>query len=84
MLENDSYTVYVLSSTVDGSYYKGMTQNLPARLEQHNAGKTKSTKGKRPWQVVYTEKYSTAAEARKREKFLKTAAGRRYLKMKLE
>jgi predicted GIY-YIG superfamily endonuclease len=83
MSEKEIYTVYVLSSAVDGSYYKGMTQNIGSRLEQHNAGKTKSTKSKRPWQVIYTEKYATAAEARAREKYFKTAAGRRYLKAKL-
>jgi len=34
--------------------------------------------------VVYTEKYSNFAEARSREVYLKTAAGRRFLKLKLK
>jgi putative endonuclease len=75
-----TYTVYVLQSEQNGSFYKGMTENIPARLKQHNAGKTKSTQSKRPWRVVYTEAFKTAEEARAREKYFKTAAGRRFLK----
>jgi hypothetical protein len=33
--------------------------------------------------VVYTEEWPTRLEARKREKYFKTAAGRRFLKNKL-
>ena len=77
------YTVYVLESERDGSFYKGFTQDLAQRLKQHNAGRTKSTRAKIPWRVVYTETYSTREEARNREKYLKTAAGRRFLKKTL-
>jgi len=34
-------------------------------------------------EVVYIEKYDTFSEARKREVYLKTSAGRRFLKKKL-
>jgi len=34
-------------------------------------------------ELVYTEKYNTFIEARSREVYLKTAAGRRFLKTKL-
>ena len=77
------YTVYVLESERDGSFYKGFTQDLAQRLKQHNAGKAKSTRAKIPWRVIYTETYSTLEEARNREKYLKTAAGRRFLKKTL-
>ncbi len=77
------FVVYVLQSEVDGSFYKGMTSDMDRRLKQHNSGKTKSTKSKMPWRVVYTEKYPGALEARKREKYFKSAAGRRFLKLKI-
>jgi putative endonuclease len=57
------YTVYVLESERDGSFYKGFTQDLAQRLKQHNAGKTKSTRAKIPWRVIYTEAFLKGAEA---------------------
>ena len=32
-----------------------------------------------PWKLVHKEEYDNMADARKREKYLKSAAGRRYL-----
>jgi len=40
--------VYVLESLVDGSHYVGMSQNEEKRLLEHNSGKVKSTKAKKP------------------------------------
>mgnify|MGYP002338706845 CR=1 FL=1 len=74
------YYVYVLQSQIDGRLYKGLTQNLNNRLEQHNKGKTKSTKAFRPWKVVYYEKFHNRSEARKREKFLKSGKGRELIR----
>jgi putative endonuclease len=75
--------VYILISEVDGSFYVGMTSNPEERLKSHNAKKVKSTKGKVPWHFVYLEEVSTISEARKREKYLKSAAGRRFRREKL-
>ncbi|GHE52207.1 GIY-YIG nuclease family protein [Roseivirga thermotolerans] len=73
--------VYILKSKKDQSQYVGMSQEPERRLQkEHNAGKVKSTKSKMPWEIVYTEYYHTIAEARQREKYLKSAAGRRFRK----
>ncbi|WP_340075493.1 GIY-YIG nuclease family protein [Leptobacterium sp. I13] len=53
---------------------------MEVRLKQHNAGKTTSTKAFIPWEIVHTEVYDTAELARNREKYLKSAAGRRWRK----
>ncbi len=74
------FTVYVLRSEVDGRLYKGFAKNLSIRIAQHNSGKTKSTKGYIPWQLVYSETFTTLEEALLREKFLKTGQGRDFLK----
>ena len=74
------FTVYVLRSDVDGRLYKGFTKDLSIRIAQHNSGKTKSTKGYIPWQLVYSETFTTLEEALLREKFLKTGQGRDFLK----
>jgi putative endonuclease len=38
------------------------------------------TKSKGPWELVYNEEYAARSEAMKWEKYLKTGAGREYLK----
>ncbi len=77
------YFVYVLFSFKFNRSYVGMTKNIKQRLSEHNSKKNTSTKAFVPWEVVYTEEYNTQAEARIREKYLKTAAGRRWRKNKI-
>lgn len=72
------YTVYVLKDA-KGKMYKGMTNDLPRRLKEHKLGHTRSTKHLQEPSVVYTEEHENRSEARKREKYLKSAAGRRFL-----
>ncbi|MBK8882532.1 MAG: GIY-YIG nuclease family protein [Bacteroidales bacterium] len=74
------YYVYVLRSIPFGNLYKGFCTNLESRLAEHNAGKTKSTKHYVPWEIVYYESFDSKDEAISRERYFKSAAGRRYLK----
>ena len=74
--------VYVLRSEVDGRFYVGMTTNLKRRFEEHNKGKTKSTKGYRPWVLFFMEEFYSRDEARKREKYLKSGYGKQWIKNK--
>ena len=76
------YTVYILRSE-EGKLYKGMTNNLPRRLNEHRNGKTQTTSRMNNFLVVYKEEYENFDEARKRELYLKSAAGRRFLKKTL-
>jgi putative endonuclease len=77
------FYVYVLKSEVDGSLYKGHCQDIEVRIKQHNSGQTVSIKNKIPFVLIYKEEFETREEAIKRERYLKTAAGRRFLKKKL-
>jgi putative endonuclease len=74
------FTVYVLQSEKDRRLYVGFTSNLIKRLDEHNKGRTKSTKGFRPWKIVYFEKANTRLEARNREKYLKSGIGKEKIK----
>ena len=74
------FTVYILISRGFERFYVGVTKDLNRRLNEHNRGKTKSTKPYVPWEVLYKEQLPTFDEARKREKYLKSAAGRRWRK----
>jgi len=76
------YTVYVLQNS-KGDFYKGMTNNLARRISEHKRGTTQSTKNMHGLKVIYTEEFSDRIEARNRELYLKSSAGRRFLKTKL-
>jgi putative endonuclease len=74
--------VYVLKSQSTGSSYVGHTSDLQKRVVEHNRGKSSSTKGKRPWRLVYSEEYSSRSEAASRERYFKSVKGRLELKAK--
>ena len=69
------YYVYVLKSLKDGNLYTGVTANLRRRLREHNTGKTKSLRARRPLRLVFTEAYPSKRQALARERFFKTPAG---------
>ena len=69
------YFVYVLRSKRDGKYYIGSAEDVAHRLAQHNRGKTRSLKHRRPLELVYAEKFESSEQARKREKQLKSFKG---------
>ncbi|WP_179008635.1 GIY-YIG nuclease family protein [Winogradskyella forsetii] len=77
------FYVYVLYSVNFDRNYVGMTDRLEERLIEHNQGKTKSTKAFVPWVRVHEEVFETRLEARTREKYLKSAAGRRWRKQNI-
>ena len=78
------FYAYVLKSQIKNYFYKGHCENIEKRLQQHNAGKTKSIRHAIPFKLVYFEEFETRQEAIKREKYFKSAAGRRFSKNKLE
>jgi putative endonuclease len=77
-----AYIVYAIKSSLKERIYVGFTGNLENRLNEHNKGKTKSTKGYRPWKLIYQEIVETREEARRREKYLKSGCGKEFLKHK--
>jgi putative endonuclease len=74
------YKVYVLKSKVANKSYVGMSNDLERRLEEHNSGKNSYTSKYLPWEIVYSEDFAAQDEALKREKYLKSTSGRRFLK----
>lgn len=72
--------VYILYSTDFDRFYIGMTQDLERRIKEHNSGKTKSTKGFRPWKLVYSEVVEDRISARCRESYLKSGIGREWIR----
>ena len=64
--------VYILKSLKNGKYYIGHTDNVYNRLEEHNRGKTFSIKNSIPFEIKFSQEFSTKAHAMKIEKKLKT------------
>jgi putative endonuclease len=75
--------VYVLRSQADHQFYVGLTRDLPARLQAQNDGGVNSTNKRRPFELVYLEGCGNKSDAAQREKYLKTAWGKRYIKNRL-
>lgn len=72
--------VYVLFSESDHGLYIGYSANLRRRLTEHQLGLSAATKNRGPWFLIYYEAYVEPDDALGREKFLKSGAGRTYLK----
>ena len=82
-LFKDMAFTYVIFSIIRNQTYVGCSNDWASRLDEHNAGKVKSTNSGRPWNVALVEEHSTMLDARRRERYLKSSAGRRWLKNKL-
>ena len=78
------YDTYVLLSEKTGEFYTGSTADIKERLEQHNKGLVTSTKYKRPLELIYFEVGLNKDDAFRRERYLKTGMGKRYLKNRLK
>ncbi len=78
------YYTYVLVSERDHGFYTGCTTNLPARLSEHNRGRVTSTAARRPFRVIYYEACLSNEDAFRREKYLKTGRGKKYLRSRLQ
>lgn len=78
------YYVYVLKSRKDGKFYVGYTNNIKERVKLHNTGKIKSTKLRKPFELVYYEASLTKEDALHRERYLKTSYGKRYIRNRLK
>jgi len=75
--------IYILMSQKDREFYVGYTKDIQKRLKERNAGKVRSTKERRPLKLIYWEGCINQKDAMKREKYLKTAWGKRYVKRRL-
>ena len=75
--------VYVLRSLQDGNYYTGFTSDLRRRIQDHNDGKVMSTRNRKPFELVYYEASRHQDDALHRERYLKSAYGKRYIKNRL-
>ena len=74
------YTVYVLKSVTNGKRYVGYTsKSANDRLFDHLSGSNPWTKRNGPFRIIHTEPYEDKIGAIRREHFLKSGQGRKWL-----
>ncbi len=78
------YYTYVMLSSKDGEWYTGAASDLKARLREHEQGEVTSTRFRRPLRLIYYEACLDSADAYRRERYLKTGRGKRYLRQRLK
>ena len=75
------HTAYILHSKKFDKIYIGYTSNLEARFISHNELGTKGWTIKfRPWKILHTEIFEVKRDALDREKQLKGAKGREWIR----
>ena len=77
------YYVYVLRSLKDDNFYVGYTADLKRRFKEHQEGLVESTRNRLPVELIYYEACRHQQDATRREKYLKSSWGKRYLKGRL-
>ena len=76
------FIVYILQSIKDQTFYVGHTVDLEKRLAEHNAGKSRYTKGRRPYKIVFRKRLSSLKIAKELERTITNGKNiPRYLKM---
>ncbi|HET8575342.1 MAG TPA: GIY-YIG nuclease family protein [Candidatus Paceibacterota bacterium] len=72
------YYVYILRSEKDQSLYKGSTQNLSKRIEDHNNGSARYSSSKKPYKLVWYCAFQNKPKAVAFEKYLKHGSGHAF------
>jgi len=78
------YYTYILQSGKDNQFYTGYAADLQNRMKEHNSGRVPATKNRLPLRLVYYEACLNQQDATHREKYLKTAWGKRFIKSRLK
>jgi len=78
------FQVYILQSLKDDRTYTGYAANAKVRLIDHNFGRVEATKNRRPLEIIFIEDVDSLKDAKKRELYWKSGAGRRKLKVYFE
>jgi len=77
------YWIYVLENSQNKRRYIGYTKDLRKRLKEHKEREVFSTKFWRNFKILYVEGCLDQEDAARREKYLKTTGGRRFLAKRL-
>ncbi len=79
---SELFYIYIIENSIDRSWYIGFSTDVARRLSEHNSkiGSDHTRKMKGKWTVIYIEGFLDKKDALGREKYLKSGAGRKYIK----
>ncbi len=77
------YYVYILQSSKSGILYYGFTEDIKKRLQEHNCGQSKFTKGHTPWILVWYSGFQDKRKAKDFELYLKSGSGKAFVYKRL-
>jgi predicted GIY-YIG superfamily endonuclease len=78
------YYVYILQSEIKPTeIYKGFTEDLKSRLNEHNQGNCDYTKKFKPWKIIFYCAFTDKKKAVDFEKYLKSASGIAFMRKRL-
>ena len=69
-----AYRVYVIQNR-EGKFYIGLSDDVGCRINQHNVGDSRWTRGKGPWTLIWQSEEMNLSDARKLELLLKRQKG---------
>ena len=73
------FYVYLIKSIPNlEQKYIGMTDDLPQRLKDHNAGRSLHTSKYKPWRLINYIAFSQKNSAAEFEKYLKSGSGQSF------
>lgn len=84
VLSPKKYYVYLFLSLKDNKFYVGFTNDLKRRIKEHTDGYVTATKHRLPLKLIHYEYFINEADAKARERFLKSGFGREQLKKSLK
>ena len=80
-MSGNKHFVYVLkNSDSRPRFYVGLTADVLARLDDHNAGRCPHTARHRPWQRHVVIEFPDEQRAIRFERYLKSGSGREFAK----
>lgn len=82
-MDSLKYCVYILYSLKDNKLYIGFITDIKRRFAEHQSGNSKSTAPRRPLKLIFCEYYLAKEDALRREKYFKTTAGKKTIRLML-
>ncbi len=76
----ENYYTYIIESVTNQRWYIGHTNNIDRRLDEHNSGQNKSTKGKGPWMLIFFRSFDNNLDANRFEVKLKKLRNKNFIK----
>ncbi|NBW35588.1 MAG: GIY-YIG nuclease family protein [Cytophagia bacterium] len=78
------FHVYILESESSGAWYYGFTEDIDQRLRDHQSNRSKYTRFKGPWKLIFKRAFLDKTEALRFEKYLKTTRNKDYIMEKFK